>query len=125
MGATNRAIDIDAAFRRRMPISIFVGLPNKEKRLSIINLIIKKAKIKDQLDLEKIATQTEDFSGSELFELCRAAFMVRIREVHSKNTKETSMDNLDISQLRPLKDEDFQIALEQFRRSKNNLLFTF
>lgn len=125
MGATNRAIDIDSAFRRRMPLSIFVELPNKENRKRILSLILKKGKIQDQIDVDDIANKTVDFSGSELYDLCRSAFMLPVQELHSKHMSNEPLDDIEVEQLRPLRNEDFNTALNKFKRSKQNMLYTF
>src|SRR6266550_7159404 len=39
LGSTNRPTDIDAAILRRMPQRFAVGLPNREQRLKILNLV--------------------------------------------------------------------------------------
>ncbi|KAM6494267.1 P-loop containing nucleoside triphosphate hydrolase protein [Amanita muscaria] len=80
LGATNRPNDIDAAILRRMPKRFAIGLPNREQRLKILNLMLQDTKLSPEFPVEQLADMTEGFSGSDLKELCRNAAMVPVRE---------------------------------------------
>ncbi|EJC98483.1 AAA-domain-containing protein [Fomitiporia mediterranea MF3/22] len=80
LGATNRPADIDAAILRRMPKRYPVGLPDKQQRLNILNLMLKGAELAPNFPLNLLAEQTAGLSGSDLKELCREAAMIPVRE---------------------------------------------
>ena len=67
IGATNRLYSIDKAVKRRMRLHIEVPLPDQNSREKILNLHLSKYKI----DLSQILKDTDGFSGSDLFELCK------------------------------------------------------
>ncbi|KAM6494265.1 P-loop containing nucleoside triphosphate hydrolase protein [Amanita muscaria] len=76
LGATNRPNDIDAAILRRMPKRFAIGLPNREQRLKILNLMLQDTELSPEFPVEQLADMTEGFSGSDLKELCRNAAML-------------------------------------------------
>lgn len=67
IGATNKLHSIDKAVKRRMRLHIEVPLPDLESRKQILNLHLGKYK----LDLDQILKDTDGYSGSDLFELCK------------------------------------------------------
>ena len=67
IGATNKLSSIDKAIKRRMRLHIEVPLPDEISREKILNLHLKKYK----LDLSSVLKDTNGFSGSDLFELCK------------------------------------------------------
>lgn len=79
-GATNRPQDLDKAILRRMPAQFHIGLPNEQQRLKILQLVLGTEKISDDVDLNRLSKLTNNFSGSDLRELCRHASVYRIRE---------------------------------------------
>lgn len=115
MGATNRPQDVDKAILRRMPAMFQIGLPKKEKRLSILELVLQNERTKD-VNLDRIAEETESFSGSDLKELCRNAAMLRVREL--RNRVLANDLTLKSSDLRPITGEDFVIAVRKMKESK-------
>jgi len=79
MGATNRPQFLDKAILRRMPTQLHIGLPSEKQRLLILKLVLDGEKVADGVNLEKLATLAEGFSGSDLRELCRRASVQRIQ----------------------------------------------
>jgi transitional endoplasmic reticulum ATPase len=80
LGATNRPDAIDPALRRpgRFDRVIQIPLPDEESRLEILKVHTARKPIKD-IDLERIAAETEGFSGAELQSLCRNAALAAVR----------------------------------------------
>ncbi|RWS29669.1 ATPase family AAA domain-containing protein 1-like protein [Leptotrombidium deliense] len=115
MGATNRPQDVDKAILRRMPAMFQISLPMKDKRIDILSLVLQQEHTSDDIDLNLIANMTEGFSGSDLKELCRAAAMVRVRDLCTQLT-ENEYDQID--DLRPITMEDFVLAVHKMKESK-------
>ena len=81
LGATNRPQDIDPAFKRRMPLQFHVGLPCTKQRIQILKLILNSSKHElEEKHFAEIANLTEDYSGSDLKELCRQALMIAVKD---------------------------------------------
>jgi len=76
VGATNKLYSIDKAVKRRMRLHVEVPLPDLESRRNILELHLKKY----DLDLEAVLKDTEAFSGSDLFELCKLAGLEAIAQ---------------------------------------------
>eukprot|EP00127_Corallochytrium_limacisporum_P006299 Clim_evm10s225 gene=Clim_evmTU10s225 len=116
MGATNRPYDVDKAFLRRMPQTFKVSLPNTQQREAILRVLLKSEPIDDTVNLQRLAEQTERYSGSALSELCRNAAMYVVREYMAR---EGSMDPPELvdgtntaTGLRPLSMKDFEACLQ-------------
>lgn len=109
LGATNRIHDIDEAILRRMPKKFPVGLPDKNQRLRILQLILKDTKIdKAQFNIDYIARVTAGMSGSDIKEACRDAAMSPIREfIREYRASGHSMANIDPKRVRGIRTEDF------------------
>lgn len=109
MGATNRQNDIDLAFMRRLPKKFSIGKPNNDQRRSILRKILADAKLDANFDLETIVLGTDGLSGSDLRELCREAALKSMKEFIRENYKDGKKlsNNLDSSQVRPLRTNDF------------------
>ncbi|QHR78442.1 hypothetical protein KM759_gp134 [Lymphocystis disease virus 4] len=79
VGMTNRLDLIDEALLRpgRLELKIEIGLPDEKGRLQILKIHVAKMKSHDILasdvDLNKIAVKTKNYSGAELEGLVRAA----------------------------------------------------
>ncbi|KAJ3315658.1 hypothetical protein HDV04_002072 [Boothiomyces sp. JEL0838] len=80
LGATNRPFDLDDAILRRMPRRILVDMPNQDARKNILAVHLKGEKLGDDVDLDDLAKKTEQYSGSDLKNLCVAAALNRIKE---------------------------------------------
>jgi len=81
LAATNRPEILDPALLRsgRFDRQVLVDKPDKEGRLAILNLHIKKTKLQADTDLEKIAALTSGFTGADLANLVNEASLVAIR----------------------------------------------
>jgi len=82
MAATNRPNSIDPALRRfgRFDREIDIGIPDPTGRLEVLRIHTKNMKLGDDVDLEKIASETHGFVGADLASLCSEAAMQQIRE---------------------------------------------
>lgn len=98
LGATNRPLDIDPAFLRRMPVRIQTKVPSEKDRVAILKTMLKKeaaannqnnnsndtassvekkSNTLSEDDLQEIAEETEGCTGSDLRELVRVAVLQR------------------------------------------------
>src|SRR5690606_30418584 len=82
IGCSNRKDLIDSAILRpgRLDQMIYVGLPTKEDRQKIFQVITKKMPVDKEVDFEKLAAATEGFSGADIAGLCREAALNALRE---------------------------------------------
>lgn len=122
MGATNRPNDVDSAIRRRMPATFHIRLPNLHQRLRILNLILSYESLSHGVDLYEIASLCETFSGSDIKELCRAAAMIRVKELSRLHSGSMFSDNTEFEHLmlnlRPINKNDFLSAIEKIKKTK-------
>ena len=109
IGATNRPFDLDPAVIRRLPKRVYVGPFNDEEKKGFIKKIItqNKCNITDEQFLQ-IAKMCNNYSNSDLKELCREAAYEPLRELNS-----TSLQH--VNELRPIVYEDFTKAVRKVR----------
>ena len=53
---------------------------NEEQRRFILKLILDNEPLSSDVDFRKLANKTENFSGSDLREMCRTASLYRVRD---------------------------------------------
>jgi len=82
IAATNRPDIIDPALLRpgRFDRLILVPPPDKEARLSIFKVHTKHMPLAKDVDLEKLAEETEGYSGADIEAVCREAGLFALRE---------------------------------------------
>ena len=109
IGATNRPFDLDPAVIRRLPKRVYVGPFNDEDKKGFIKKIItqNKCNINDE-EFMKIAKMCNNYSNSDLKELCREAAYEPLRELNSSSLKK-------VSELRPITFDDFNKAIRKVR----------
>ena len=86
IGATNRPDIVDAALLRpgRFDRLLYVPPPDRDSRIQIIKIHIKKKPLDNSVDIEKLADQTEGYTGADIASLSSAAVMLALREHVSK-----------------------------------------
>lgn len=82
LGATNRPMDLDKAFLRRMPVRIQTRMPEQKARASILQALLKKELLAEELNIDDLADDTEGYSGSDLRELVRVAVLQRTKSLY-------------------------------------------
>jgi transitional endoplasmic reticulum ATPase len=92
IAATNRIDMLDPALLRpgRLDRLILVPAPDEEARLKILKIHTRKMPLGTDVDLERLATLTKGYSGSDIEALCREAGMLALREsiAQSANIKD-------------------------------------
>ena len=111
IGATNRPFDLDPAVVRRLPKRVYIGPFNKDERKFFIKEIISQNDntITDE-QYGKIAELCNNYSNSDLKELCREAAYEPLREI---STNVQKLEN--VNKLRPICYEDFVKAVKKVR----------
>lgn len=115
IGATNRAQDLDAAILRRMPTRYHISMPNLNQRMKIFQLILADEQLDQDADLEQLAQQTTNYTGSDINEICRQAAMQRIVELCNQQSIKNHEDSFP--QLRPIMQTDFLEAIKKVREN--------
>ncbi len=102
LGATNRPEEVDTALLRpgRFDKIVDIPMPGPEARVDILKVHTKKMPLDKDVDLIKVATLTDNYTGAELENVCREAGMNAIR-----GNREA------------VRNEDFIKALEEVRPS--------
>ncbi|KAJ2752444.1 Fidgetin-like protein 1 [Coemansia pectinata] len=112
VGATNRPQELDEAARRRFPKRLYVPLPDRAGRRTIVtNLLRSQVHSLDDANLDLVCDRTAGFSGADMDTLCREAAFGPIRSI-CDNIIEARED-----EVRPINFEDFEYALTQVRPS--------
>ncbi|KAJ5071590.1 putative aaa atpase [Anaeramoeba ignava] len=81
LAATNRPFDLDPAVLRRFSRKIFVDFPDVKNREKILRVILAPEDIEDSFDYPSLASKTENYTGSDLKNLCITAAYQPIREL--------------------------------------------
>lgn len=105
LGATNRPFDLDDAVIRRLPRRIYVDLPDAENRMKILSIFLAQENLESDFRFDKLAKETEGYSGSDLKNLCIAAAYRPVQELLEEEKKGGRNDLT--AYLRPLNVEDF------------------
>ncbi|KAJ2661529.1 Fidgetin-like protein 1 [Coemansia sp. RSA 1199] len=111
LGATNRPQELDEAARRRFPKRLYVPLPDRVGRRSIVcNLLRKQVHDLSDDQLDAICDSTEGFSGADMDTLSREAAFGPIRCI-------SDIATASVEDVRPICFADFEYALTQVRPS--------
>jgi spastin len=113
MGATNRPYELDNAALRRFPKRIYIGLPDTETRISMLNKLLEsQAHSLRQSQIEELALLTDGYSGSDLTALAKDAALGPIREQSVEQLKV-----MTVNKIRPLNINDFKMSINKIRQS--------
>ncbi|MCX8163493.1 MAG: CDC48 family AAA ATPase [Candidatus Micrarchaeota archaeon] len=116
IAATNRPDILDPALLRagRFDKMIELPIPDLETRRKIFAVHTRKMPLDSSVDLDRLASITEGFSGADIENLCREAGMEAIRKLFDQNSKL----QVELSKLVPIvKMEDFLAALKKITPS--------
>lgn len=82
VGATNRPELLDEALLRpgRLDQLIYIPLPDLPARISVLQAILRKSPVADNIPVPFLAQKTAGFSGADLAELCQRAAKAAIRD---------------------------------------------
>lgn len=82
IGATNRPDIIDSAVMRpgRLDQLIYIPLPDEDSRMAILQAVLKRTPVAEDVDLNFLAKATDGYSGADLTEICQRACKLAIRE---------------------------------------------
>ncbi|GAA0551395.1 AAA family ATPase [Halorubrum ejinorense] len=113
LAATNRRNALDPALLRpgRLETHVEVPEPDREARRKILDVHTRGKPLVDGVDLERVADETEGYSGAEIASLSRAAAMRAIERVADEHG-EAANDHADEV---GITDEDFDAAIESVR----------
>jgi len=113
LAATNRRNALDRALLRpgRLETHVEVPEPDREARRKILDVHTREKPIADDVDLERLADETEGYSGAEIAALSRAAAMRAIERVADEHG-EAANDHADEV---GVTGDDFDAALESVR----------
>ncbi|WP_425386257.1 ATP-dependent metallopeptidase FtsH/Yme1/Tma family protein [Wolbachia endosymbiont (group A) of Barypeithes pellucidus] len=97
IGATNHLSHIDEALLRpgRLGERIYIPLPEEKEREKILNINLKDIQTAPDVNLEKIASRTSDYSGAYLSNLAKKVKYNAINRSHEGTTPTITMDDFD------------------------------
>ena len=109
IAATNRPMDLDEALLRRLPKRVYCGPLDEDGRFEFIKKVINRVEtnLSDD-DIREITKKTNDYSNSDLMELCREAAYQPVREL-------TTDEILKIKKFRHLVKQDLLTAVQKIR----------
>merc|ERR1712167_240841 len=81
VGATNRPDILDPAIMRpgRLDQLIFIPMPDKLSRRKVLEAVLRKSPISNDVNLDYLAEHTDKFTGADLTEICQRAAKFAIR----------------------------------------------
>ena len=113
IAATNRPMDLDETLLRRLPKRSYCGPLDEEGRFEFIKKVIKSVETNlSDNDIREIAKKTNNYSNSDLMELCREASYQPVTELSKEEI-------LKLKKFRPLAKQDLLNAVGKIRASLN------
>ncbi len=121
LAATNAPWHLDPAFKRpgRFDRLIFVPPPDLDARIEILALSLK-GKPQDKIDLKKVASKAEHFSGADLNAIVDSAIEAKLREA-VRTGRPTPLSTQDL--LAAAKDHR-ATTMEWFSTARNHALYS-
>jgi transitional endoplasmic reticulum ATPase len=123
IAATNRHEAVDPAFRRpgRFDVEIEFRIPDQNARLEILKIYAGRIReLGADVDLEKIASMTEGFTGADLEYLCTDASMNCIKRMLQIDALYSTPDPISNEELKKLEVNmsDFEAAADSLSKTK-------
>jgi transitional endoplasmic reticulum ATPase len=112
IAASNRPDIIDPALLRpgRFDRSIYIAPPDEEARLEIFKIHTEGKPLASDVDLEKLAKKTQDYTGADIAAICNESVMLAIREYISSGGK---MDKEELAKS--------QVRMKHFKKSMSKI----
>jgi len=79
--ATNVPWDLDDAMRRRLEKRIYIAPPDQHTRKAMFDMHLKTLTLDPDVLTEELASMTENYSGSDVYALCRDASLMPMRRL--------------------------------------------
>jgi AAA family ATPase len=113
LAATNCPQAIDPALLRpgRFDQIVFVGLPGQTEREAVLNIHLRGLNLAEDVDISKLAVETEGYSGAEIQAICRAAGGFALDRAEDEEAAEPQHDTEPQHAVEP------QICYEDISRS--------
>jgi transitional endoplasmic reticulum ATPase len=123
IAATNRPDMIDPALLRpgRFDRLIYIDVPDLETRKEIFKIHTAAGLLDQEINIEELATRTENYTGADIAAVCNEARMLAIREFVSENTKNDQISKDEIDKAK-IKLKHFEAALKQVKATSKELL---
>lgn len=98
LGATNHPESIDSSILRpgRLDRLVYVGAPNVDERVQILQVLKHKTKLQSNVDMEAIASKTEGYTGADLQAVIRKAGLLSLKQKLLVITEENIMKAIDL-----------------------------
>ncbi|MDP7469605.1 MAG: AAA family ATPase, partial [Dehalococcoidia bacterium] len=92
LGATNRIDMVDPALLRpgRFDVLLELPIPNRPQRLDILSIHARGMPLAPDVDMDKLADITTEWTGADLGALCQQAGMMALREFVAGDTEDLS-----------------------------------
>jgi katanin p60 ATPase-containing subunit A1 len=81
LAATNTPWDLDEALRRRLEKRVYIPLPSAEGRRVLFELNMKGCELGGDVDVGKLAQETDGYSGADIANVARDAAMMSVRRL--------------------------------------------
>lgn len=119
LAASNLPWELDSAIIRRMEKRVFVDFPSFEARkamfTSYLPIVFQEhpLKIRTHLDYERLAELTNDYSGSDIYLVCKEAAMQALRKIFAVLNGEANTESFTGTMVvHPIQTEDVIAVLE-------------
>jgi len=121
IGETNRIDALDGVLRNKFDREIEIGIPDEKGRQEILQIHTRRMPIAEDVDISKIAADTEEFTGADLKKLCQEAAMHALRRILPEiDIKETIPIPLEMKGELEVREEDFTEALKFISKQKQS-----
>uniref|UniRef100_A0A7S2SSB0 Katanin p60 ATPase-containing subunit A1 n=1 Tax=Rhizochromulina marina TaxID=1034831 RepID=A0A7S2SSB0_9STRA len=125
LAATNRPWDLDDALRRRLEKRIYIPLPSTSGRAELFRINMHDIELHEDVDLQRLAELSEDYSGADVACVCRDASMMSMRRLMSDvRAKGIGLDAMQRELIQnkaalntAVTQEDFILALKKVSKS--------
>ncbi len=126
IAATNLPNALDPALRRpgRFDREIAIGVPDKIGRREILDIYTRGMPLTEQVDLERLASQTHGFVGADLESLCREAALRALRRIIPELDFAQASIPYDVLMRLEITGADFDSALNDVEPSAIREIFT-